>query len=127
MALNARQRKFVDAYVGGLSATQAAITAGYTAKNADVTGPRLLGNVGVAAEIAARQSKAAEVAGLTLQAHLDRLNELATKAAGAQQYGPAVNAEVHRGKAVGLYVEQQKVTHAGTVRVLIQREGKRLK
>ena len=50
--LTPKQRAFVREYLVDLNATQAAIRAGYTATNADVTGPRLLGNVGVKALIA---------------------------------------------------------------------------
>lgn len=50
-ALSPRQQRFVEAYLVALNATQAAITAGYSKKTADVQGPRLLGNVGVAAAI----------------------------------------------------------------------------
>lgn len=46
--LTPRQRAFVDAYMINPNATRAAIAAGYRAKNADVTGPRLLGNVRIA-------------------------------------------------------------------------------
>ena len=50
-----------------LNATQAAIRAGYSAKTADVQGPRLLGNVGVAAAIKERQEKLADKAGVTAE------------------------------------------------------------
>lgn len=49
------QKAFVREYLIDLNATQAAIRAGYSAKDADVQGPRLLGNVGVAAAIADAQ------------------------------------------------------------------------
>lgn len=51
--LSAKQQAFVTEYLVDLSATQAAIRAGYSAKTADVQGPRLLGNVAVAAAIEA--------------------------------------------------------------------------
>jgi phage terminase small subunit len=49
--LTAKQQRFVDEYLIDLNATQAAIRAGYSAKTAEQQGPRLLGNVGVAAAI----------------------------------------------------------------------------
>lgn len=55
--LTPRQARFVQEYLIDSNATQAAIRAGYESKNADVTGPRLLGNVGVKKEIEARQAK----------------------------------------------------------------------
>ena len=51
MALNARQNRFVVEYCVDKNATQAAIRAGYSPKDANVTGPRLLANAGIAAEI----------------------------------------------------------------------------
>lgn len=56
--LNPKHQRFVEEYLIDLNATQACIRAGYKAKNADVTGPRLLGNVGIAAAIAEAQAKA---------------------------------------------------------------------
>lgn len=65
MALNPKQQRFVQEYLIDLNATQAAIRAGYAATNADVTGPRMLGNVGVATAIAAAQGKRSEDAELS--------------------------------------------------------------
>lgn len=47
MALNAKQRRFVDEYLVDLNATQAAIRAGYSAKTAGQIGERLLKKVEV--------------------------------------------------------------------------------
>lgn len=49
--LKGRQAAFVREYLLDLNATQAAIRAGYSAKDADVQGPRLLGKVGIAAAV----------------------------------------------------------------------------
>jgi phage terminase small subunit len=50
--LTPKQQAFVTEYLIDLNATQAAIRAGYSAKDADVQGPRLLGNVRIAAAVA---------------------------------------------------------------------------
>ncbi len=55
-----RQTRFVQEFLLDLNATQAAIRAGYSAHTADVQGPRLLGNVGVAAAIQAAQTALSE-------------------------------------------------------------------
>lgn len=55
--LTPKQAAFVREYLVDLNATHAAIRAGYSAKTADVQGPRLLGHVGVKAAIAAGQTK----------------------------------------------------------------------
>lgn len=76
MALNAKQQRFVDEYLIDLNATQAAIRAGYASANADVTGPRLLGNVGVAEEIAKRQEKLAAKLGVTKERIVSELAKI---------------------------------------------------
>lgn len=47
-----KQKRFVDEYLVDLNATAAARRAGYSAKTAEVQGPRLLGNVRVSTAIA---------------------------------------------------------------------------
>lgn len=58
--LTPKQARFVEEYLIDLNATQAAIRAGYSAKTAEVQGPRLLGNVRVAAAIKEAQGKRSE-------------------------------------------------------------------
>ncbi len=60
MKLTPKQQRFVEEYLIDLNATQAAIRAGYSKKTADVQGPRLLGNVGVAQRIAVAQEERAK-------------------------------------------------------------------
>lgn len=59
MALNAKQRRFVDEYLIDLNATQAAIRAGYKAKYANTNAPKLLQNTAIAEALSA-QMKARE-------------------------------------------------------------------
>lgn len=51
MTLTAKQARFVDEYLIDLNATQAAIRAGYSARNADKIGSQLLGKTRVAEQI----------------------------------------------------------------------------
>ncbi len=53
--LTDKQQRFCDEYLIDLNATQAAIRAGYSAKNADKIGPELLGKTRVAEYIAERK------------------------------------------------------------------------
>jgi phage terminase small subunit len=76
-ALTPRQQRFVDEYLVDLNATQAAIRAGYSAKTAEQQGPRLLGNVGVAAGIAAGKAKRAAKVGLSQERVLEEVEGLA--------------------------------------------------
>ena len=52
LGLKPKQHRFVAEYLVDLNASQAAIRAGYSRKNANVNGPRLLANAGVAAAVA---------------------------------------------------------------------------
>jgi phage terminase small subunit len=59
-ALTAKQERFVQEYMVDLNATQAAIRAGYSAKNADKIGPELLGKTRVRAAIEAAKATRAK-------------------------------------------------------------------
>jgi phage terminase small subunit len=75
--LTARQEKFVEEYLVDLNATQAAIRAGYAKKDADVQGPRLLGNVGIGQAVAAAKAARAAKTGITAERVLRELELLA--------------------------------------------------
>lgn len=75
--LTPKQARFVDEYLVDLNATQAAIRAGYAPKDADVQGPRLLGNVGIAAAVARAQAERSARIGLTAERVLEELSRLA--------------------------------------------------
>ncbi len=120
MALTARQRKFIDAYLLSGNATRAAVAAGYSEATAKQQGSRLLTNADVCEAVNKRQQKASDTADLTLADHLAKLNELRDLASGANQLSAAVSAEVSRGKAAGLYVEKRQ--HSGEIVVRVVRE-----
>jgi len=76
--LNDRQAAFVREYLLSRNATDAYVKAGYAPKHADVAGPRLLGNVGVAAHISAGREKIIA----KVEAKFDlRLDDIITKLA----------------------------------------------
>lgn len=58
--LSSKQRLFVAEYLKDRNATQAYIRAGYAKKDADVSGPRMLGNAGIKAAIEAGEKKVQE-------------------------------------------------------------------
>jgi phage terminase small subunit len=128
MALTARQRKFIDAYLVSGNATSAAVAAGYSEKTAGSIGSENLQKPEILAEVRSRQVKASESADLTLESHLAALNALKVKAAAANQFSAAVSAEVSRGKASGFYVEKSETKHSGAIQVLVRiaREGRRV-
>lgn len=98
-----KQARFVEEYLIDLNATQAAIRAGYSAKNADQIGPRMVGKSRVAAAIAEGQKKIAKKLEITQEWVLTRLRENVER---AMQVEPVLDRE---GKAIGEY------TYAGSV------------
>jgi phage terminase small subunit len=76
-ALTPKQARFVAEYLIDLNASAAARRAGYKAKNSDVEGPRLLGQAGIAAAIAAGKATQITDAGLTAVRVLEELRRLA--------------------------------------------------
>lgn len=143
--LTPKQQRFVVEYLIDLNATQAAIRAGYKADNADVTGPRMLGNVGVAAAIEAIRKVRTEASELNEQWVMDRLRENVERSmvavpvmefdhdskqmveTGEYTYqGNVANKALELiGKHRGMFVERSETKHSGTIRVEIVREGKR--
>lgn len=104
LGLSQKRERFCVAMVSGKSPAEAAREAGY--KNGSglyVTVHRLLRDTKVLARIAELREPAARAAGVTLESHLRRLNDLSGKAEGKDQYGSAIRAEIARGQAAGLY------------------------
>lgn len=77
MALNPKQRRFVQEYLIDLNAKQAAIRAGYSVRSAKQQGSRLLTYPAVAQAVALGQAEAAERARLTLDDVIAELSLLA--------------------------------------------------
>lgn len=118
MALTQKQEAFCIAYVETGNASEAYRVAGYAIENAKTVNEaasRLLKNSKVIARLTEIRAPALEKAQITLECHLNDLKVLRDKADVALKFGPAVAAEIARGKASGLYVEEVK--HTGTVGV----------
>ena len=81
-----------------------------TEKSINETASRLLKNVKVAARIAELRAPVVEKAGLTLEKHLDDLLRLRNMAVKDAKWTAAIQAEIARGKAAGLYVERTELT-----------------
>lgn len=75
--LNPKQRLFVGHYLKSLNATQAAIDAGYSAKNAGKIGPALVGDSRIAAAIQAAMDKRAEKLEITAERVLEEIAAVA--------------------------------------------------
>lgn len=74
--LTPKQQRFVQEYLIDLNATQAAIRAGYSPKNADCIGPKLLAKPQIAALIAAAKQQRAERTGIDADWVLQQLKEI---------------------------------------------------
>lgn len=75
--LTPRQQIFCREYIVDLNATQAAIRAGYSKNNADVSGPRLLVNLRVAECIQQLMDQRSDRVGITADAVLAELAKMA--------------------------------------------------
>ncbi len=102
--MNDKQRRFVEEYQIDINATQAAIRAGYSAKTAEQQGPRLLGNVGVAAAIQAAQTEISKRTEVTVD---DVVTGLLAEAEGKADStaGSRVAAWAHLGKHLGIFTD----------------------
>ena len=74
--LTPKQEMFVREYLIDLNATQAAIRAGYSVKNADKIGSELLGKTGVKAAVQAGMDARAEKAGVSAEYVLNGIMKL---------------------------------------------------
>lgn len=67
---------------------------------------RLMANSNVSAMVAALRAEASKKTVMTLESHMAELERLRDLALENGKYEAAINAEVHRGKAKGLYVSK---------------------
>lgn len=75
--LTPKQEQFVREYLIDLNATQAAIRAGYSEKNADKIGPELLGHSRVRAEIEQAMQKRSQKTNITAERVLKEMERMA--------------------------------------------------
>lgn len=114
MTLTAKQENFCLSYIVTGNASEA-YRRSYDAENmADKTINRkakdLMDNGNIAARIAELRDPVVEKAKITLEQHLNDLRRLRDKAESDGRYGQAIQAEVARGRASGLYVERTELT-----------------
>ncbi|MBV7387252.1 terminase small subunit [Pasteurellaceae bacterium TAE3-ERU1] len=113
MTLTQKQVNFCNAYLETGNASEAYRQA-YNAENMKAEtinrkASELMSNGKVKARIEEMREKAAQGAQVTLESHLERLAELSLAAQENGQYSAAINAEIARGKAAGLYTEKAKI------------------
>jgi hypothetical protein len=79
---NARHEKFAQNVVNGMSASAAYKAAGYEAKDANVTGPRMFANVGIKARIEELKAEAAKTEAITREEIIQFLADVVKTPAG---------------------------------------------
>ena len=113
--LNPKQKKFVREYIKGQNATEAAVKAGYT-KNRNAAkrqGSVLLNhNPLIRNYLINQEIKAEEREQISMETHLSALHDLREEARDQGQINAAITAEIHRGKAGGLYIDRREVLTA---------------
>jgi hypothetical protein len=113
--LNSKQKKFCKEYIKGQTATESAIKAGYTKdrKGAKTQGSVLLNhNPLVRNYLIELEIQATEKDAISLENHLSTLHDLREEAKDQGQISAAITAEVHRGKAGGLYIDRREILTA---------------
>ena len=110
--LTQRQEAFCLAFVETGNASEAYRRAykprRMTAKSVHEKASHILAEGKVQARVAELRGKAADKAVFTLEQHLAELATLRDMAKGEKAWGPAVQAEVKRGEAAGLYPDRGK-------------------
>lgn len=121
-----KQENFCLAYIETGNASEAYRRAYNAGKMKDVTTAKraseLLANGDVAGRIAELRKPVLMAAQITLELHLSDLKTLRDKANDEGKYAAAVQAEIARGKASGLYVE--KLVHSGTIVKVVEEAPK---
>ncbi len=104
-----KQARFVEEYLVDLNATQAAIRAGYSAKNADKIGPELLGKTRVAEAIQESQAKRSERIAISQDDVVRGLHGEATDKTEGSSHSARVSAWGLLGKHLGMFVDRRLV------------------
>lgn len=128
--LTPKQEKFCQDYVLTGNATQA-YKLSYSASNMkpesiNRAAKALIDNVNISARIKELREKIAEVAQITLESHLKELKILRNMAVRDKKWGAAIQAEIARGKAAGLYVEKVDVDQKQQIKIEIVRFSEKM-
>lgn len=113
--ITAKQRKFAELLVqhdGEKSASECAILAGFPKKTARVYASRLQSTKEfpkVAQYIAILREEVHKKYMTNVSRHMKRLDDLSKSAQSEKNFSAAVNAEISRGRAAGLYVDRKEI------------------
>lgn len=114
MSLTQKQENFCLAYIETGNASEAYRRAYDAGESSDTTVNRkakeMMDNGKISARIAELRAPVIAKAQITLEQHLADLKRLRDLAEASEKFGPAVQAEMARGKASGLYVDKTELT-----------------
>ncbi len=123
MELTPKQQRFVEEYLIDLNATQAAIRAGYSEKNADKIGSQLLGKTRVAASIREAQEKRTRRTEITADYVLTTIRETVEALLNDREKNAAniFRGSELLGKHIKLFTDKQEITGAdsGPVQITV--------
>lgn len=126
--LTPKQEAFCLAYIETGNASEAYRRAydasGMNDNSINRKAKELIDNVKITARLQEIRKPAVEKAQITLETHLADLKALRDKADAAEKFGPAIAAEIARGKASGLYVEKIDATLGVTMMSDEQRQAR---
>ena len=116
--LTPKQEKFVQLYVTadaqGMSPAECAVEAGYSKKTAAVIAANLVNPARypkVVEKISLLREQFNQKYQITYGNHLRKLGQIRDACIESKAWTGAVNAEIARGKAAGLYVERKEILH----------------
>jgi len=114
MSLTQKQENFCLSYIETCNASEAYRRCYSCGKMKESTVTRnakaLIDDSNIATRIAELRAPAIANAQITLEQHLNDLKRLRDLAEASEKFGPAVQAEMARGKASGLYVDRTELT-----------------
>jgi phage terminase small subunit len=113
MALTAKQEKFCQNIISGMSQADAYRDA-YPSKKISaralyIDASRLADNPKIILRLTELRAPAAKKAMITLESHLEDLMKLRNLAVNEKQVGAAITAEIARGKAAGIHIEKSQI------------------
>lgn len=107
--LTAKQEMFVLEYLIDLNATQAAIRAGYSAKNADKIAHQLLGKNIVREAVQEQMDKRASKTEITAEQVLQDIRDIGNEARKAADFGAALKSRELIGKHLKLFTDRIEI------------------
>ena len=113
MKLTPKQQRFVEEYLVDLNATQAAIRAGYSERNADKIGSELLGKTRVAEAIREAKQERSERVQMTQDSVLEGIMRCTQAAEETEDYRTALKGYELQGKHLGMFTDKVEQKNSG--------------